>query len=53
LLTLISGIIGFAAGIIAFTLYHLIGFLTNLFFYQKFDFSFASFLHLLMRSFGF
>jgi H+/Cl- antiporter ClcA len=42
LLTLIAGIIGFAAGIIAFILYHLIGFLTNLFFYQKFDFSFAS-----------
>ena len=42
LLTLIAGIIGFAAGIIAFILYHLIGFLTNLFFYQKLDFSFAS-----------
>jgi len=42
LLTFISGIIGFAAGLIAFVLYHLIGFLTNLFFYQRFDFSFAS-----------
>jgi len=42
LLTLIAGIIGFAAGIIAFVLYHLIGFITNLFFYQKLDFSFAS-----------
>ena len=42
LLTVIAGIIGFAAGIIAFILYHLIGFLTNLFFYQKLDFSFAS-----------
>jgi H+/Cl- antiporter ClcA len=42
LLTLIAGVIGFAAGIIAFILYHLIGFLTNLFFYQKLDFSFAS-----------
>jgi H+/Cl- antiporter ClcA len=42
LLTLIAGIIGFAAGLIAFILYHLIGFFTNLFFYQKLDFSFAS-----------
>jgi H+/Cl- antiporter ClcA len=42
LLTIIAGIIGFAAGIVAFVLYHLIGFLTNLFFYQKLDFSFAS-----------
>jgi H+/Cl- antiporter ClcA len=42
LLTLIAGIIGFSAGIIAYLLYHLIGLLTNLFFYQKFDFSFAS-----------
>ena len=42
LLTLIAGIIGFAAGIIAFILYHLIGFLTNLFFYQRLDFSFVS-----------
>jgi H+/Cl- antiporter ClcA len=42
LLTLIAGIIGFAAGLIAFALYHLIGLLTNLFFYQKIDFSFAS-----------
>jgi H+/Cl- antiporter ClcA len=42
LLTLIAGIIGIAAGIIAFILYHLIGFITNLLFYQKIDFSFAS-----------
>jgi len=42
LLTIIAGIIGFAAGIVAFVLYHLIGFLTNLFFYQKLDFSFGS-----------
>ncbi|MGO9643192.1 MAG: chloride channel protein [Candidatus Bathyarchaeia archaeon] len=42
LLTIISGIIGLAAGFIAYLLYHLIGLLTNLFFYQKFDFSFAS-----------
>lgn len=42
LLTIIAGVIGFAAGLIAFVLYHLIGFLTNLFFYQRLDFSFAS-----------
>jgi H+/Cl- antiporter ClcA len=42
LLTLISGGIGFAAGIIAYLLYHLIGLLTNLFFYQRIDISFAS-----------
>ena len=42
LLTLIAGIIGFFAGIIAYILYHLIGLLTNLFFYQKLDVSFAS-----------
>jgi H+/Cl- antiporter ClcA len=42
LLTLIAGIIGLAAGLIAFILYHLIGFFTNLLFYQRVDFSFAS-----------
>jgi H+/Cl- antiporter ClcA len=42
LLALIAGIIGFAAGIIAFILYHLIGLITNLLFYQKLDFSFVS-----------
>jgi H+/Cl- antiporter ClcA len=42
LLTLIAGVIGLAAGVIAFALYHLIGFLTNVFFYQRLDFSFAS-----------
>jgi len=42
LLTLIAGVIGFVAGGIAYVLYHLIGFFTNLFFYQKLDFSFAS-----------
>jgi len=42
LLTLLAGGIGFAAGFIAFALYHLIGFLTNLFYYGRFDFSFAS-----------
>ncbi|MGD0423156.1 MAG: hypothetical protein ABSA92_06820 [Candidatus Bathyarchaeia archaeon] len=30
------------AGVIAYILYHLIGFFTNFFFYQKFNFSFAS-----------
>jgi H+/Cl- antiporter ClcA len=42
LLTLIAGLIGFASGFIAYILYHLIGLLTNLFFYQKFDLTFAS-----------
>lgn len=42
LLTLLSGGIGFAAGFIAFLLYHLIGFLTNLFYYGRIDFSFGS-----------
>ena len=41
-MTLIAGLIGFASGFIAYILYHLIGLLTNLFFYQKFDLSFAS-----------
>ena len=42
LLTLLSVGIGFAAGFIAFALYHLIGLLTNLYYYGSFDFSFAS-----------
>ena len=42
LLTLIAGFIGLVAGGIAYVLYHLIGFFTNLFFYQKLDFSFTS-----------
>lgn len=42
LLTLIAGVIGFVAGLLAYALYHLIGFLTNLFFYGRLDFSFAS-----------
>jgi H+/Cl- antiporter ClcA len=42
LLTVIAGIIGFVGGIIAYVLYHLVGFLTNLLFYQRIDFSFAS-----------
>jgi chloride channel protein, CIC family len=42
LLTIYAGGIGFAAGFLAYVLYHLIGFLTNLFFYQKLDFSFVS-----------
>jgi H+/Cl- antiporter ClcA len=42
LLTIIGGVIGLVAGIIAYLLYHLIGLLTNLFFYQKLDDSFAS-----------
>ncbi len=42
LLTLIASLIGFTSGFIAYILFHLIGLLTNLFFYQKFDLSFAS-----------
>lgn len=42
LLILIADIIGFAAALIAYLLYHLIGLLTNLFFYHKLDISFAS-----------
>ena len=42
LLTLIACGIGLASGLIAFALYHLIGLMTNLFYYQRFDFSFAS-----------
>jgi chloride channel protein, CIC family len=42
LLTLLAVGIGFAAGFIAFALYHLIGLVTNVFYYGKFDFSFAS-----------
>ncbi|MDG6975553.1 MAG: chloride channel protein, partial [Nitrososphaerota archaeon] len=42
LLTLLAVGIGFAAGFIAFALYHLIGLITNLFYYGQFSFSFAS-----------
>lgn len=42
LLTLLAVGIGFAAGVIAFALYHLIGLITNLFYYGRFDLSFAS-----------
>ncbi len=42
LLTLLSVGIGFAAGFIAFALYHLIGLATNLFYYGRLSFSFAS-----------
>lgn len=42
LLTLLSVGIGFAAGFIAFALYHLIGLITNLYYYGSFNFSFAS-----------
>ena len=40
-LTFISVGIGFGAGLIAYALYHLIGLITNLLFFGKFDFSFA------------
>ena len=42
LLTLLGVGIGFVAGLIAFALYHLIGLVTNVFYYGRFDFSFAS-----------
>jgi chloride channel protein, CIC family len=42
LLTIISVGIGLAAGFIAFLLYNLIGFLTNLFYYQRLSTSFVS-----------
>jgi CIC family chloride channel protein len=42
LLTLLAVGIGFAAGVIAFVLYHLIGLITNGLYYGKLDFSFAS-----------
>lgn len=42
LLTLLAVGVGFAAGFIAFALYHLVGLITNLFYYGRFDFSFAS-----------
>ncbi|MCL4518147.1 MAG: chloride channel protein [Thaumarchaeota archaeon] len=42
LITLISVGIGFGAGLIAFALYHLIGFLTNLFYFQRISFTFAT-----------
>lgn len=41
-LTLLSVLIGFAGGLIAFALYHFIGFLTNVFYYQRISFSFVS-----------
>jgi len=42
LLTLVSVGIGFVAGLIAYALYHLIGLITNLYYYGKLDVSFAS-----------
>ncbi|HYB05025.1 MAG TPA: chloride channel protein, partial [Nitrososphaerales archaeon] len=42
LLTIISVGVGIIAGFIAFILYHLIGLFTNLFYFQRISFSFAS-----------
>lgn len=42
LLALFAVAIGFTAGFIAFALYHLIGLITNLLYYGRFDFAFAS-----------
>lgn len=41
-ITILSIMIGFAAGGIAFVLYHLIGLFTNIFYYQKISFTFVS-----------
>jgi H+/Cl- antiporter ClcA len=41
-LTLLSLVIGFVASYIAFVLYHLIGLVTNAFYYSRLSFSFAS-----------
>ena len=40
--SVLAAFIGIAAGFIAFILYNLIGLITNLFFFQRFEFSFAS-----------
>ncbi len=42
ILTVIAAFIGFVAGVIAFALYHLIGSLTELFFYGKFVLNFGT-----------
>ncbi len=42
LISLLSAIIGVLAGVIAFILYELIGFFTNLAFFQRFSFDFSS-----------
>lgn len=42
ILSLLSSVIGLAAGLIAYLLYHLIGFFTNLFFFQRISFQFTS-----------
>ena len=42
ILSVLSAIIGFIAGIIAFILYSLIGFLTNIFYYGRIEFTFVA-----------
>ena len=42
ILSLLAAVIGLAAGVIAWILYHLIGFFTNLFFFHRFSFQFTS-----------
>jgi CIC family chloride channel protein len=42
LIALLAALIGIAAGLIAFALYHLIGFVTNLFFFQRVGFDLPS-----------
>lgn len=41
-IALLAGVIGVLAGIIAFLIYHFIGLLTNLFFYQRVSFEFVT-----------
>jgi H+/Cl- antiporter ClcA/CBS domain-containing protein len=40
--TVLAGVIGVLAGIVAFLIYHLIGLLTNLFFYRRVSFEFVT-----------
>ena len=42
ILSLLAAVIGLAAGVIAYILYHLIGFFTNLFFFHRISFQFTS-----------
>ncbi len=42
IVSLLAGLIGMAAGVIAYLLYNLIGFFTNLFFYHRISFAFVS-----------
>ena len=41
-IAVLAGVIGVGAGIVAFLVYHFIGFLYNLFFYQRLSFAFIT-----------